>query len=64
MFVPYQQIKAFLVWDEVYVEADGDLVKQISKNKKVLGSIAGEFIGVSRLSYDFYLKLIPIAEES
>ena len=50
--------------DEVYVEADGDLVKQISKNKKVLGSIAGEFIGVSRLSYDFYLKLIPIAEES
>ena len=39
-------------------------MKQISKNKKVLGSIAGEFIGVSRLSYDFYLKLIPIAEES
>ena len=50
--------------DEVYVEADGDLVKQISKNKRVLGSIVGEFIGVSRLSYDFYLKLIPIAEES
>jgi len=50
--------------DEVYVEADGDSVKQISKNKKVLGSIVGEFIGVSRLSYDFYLKLIPIAEES
>ena len=43
--------------DEVYVEADGDLVKQISKDKKVLGSIVGEFIGVSRLSYDFYLKL-------
>ena len=50
--------------DEVYVEADGDSVKQISKNKKVLGSIVGEFIGVSRLSYDFYLKLIRIAEES
>ncbi|MFL2948573.1 MAG: phosphocholine cytidylyltransferase family protein [Nitrospinales bacterium] len=50
--------------DEVYVEADGDLVKKISKDKKVLGSIVGEFIGVSRLSYDFYLKLIPIAEES
>ena len=50
--------------DEVYVEADGDWVKQISKDKKVLGSIVGEFIGVSRLSYDFYLKLIPIAEES
>ena len=50
--------------DEVYVEADGDSVKQISKDKKVLGSIVGEFIGVSRLSYDFYLKLIPIAEES
>ena len=50
--------------DEVYVAADGDRVKQISKDKKVLGSIVGEFIGVSRLSYDFYLKLIPIAEES
>ena len=50
--------------DEVYVEADGAAVKQISKDKKVLGSIVGEFIGVSRLSYDFYLKLIPIAEES
>ena len=50
--------------DEVYVEADGDAVKQISKDKKVLGSIVGEFIGVSRLSYDFYLKLILIAEES
>ena len=50
--------------DEVYVEADGDWVKQISKDKKVLGSIEGEFIGVSRLSYDFYLKLIRIAEKS
>ena len=50
--------------DEVYVETDGDWVKQISKDKKVLGSIVGEFIGVSRLSYDFYLKLIRIAEES
>ena len=50
--------------DEVYVEADGDLVKKISKDKKVLGSIVGEIIGVSRLSYEFYLKLIPIAEES
>ncbi len=49
--------------DEVYVEADGDRVKQISKNKKVLDSIVGEFIGVSRLSYDFYLKLIQMAEE-
>ena len=50
--------------DEVYVAADGDRVKQISKDKTVLGSIVGEFIGVSRLSYDFYLKLIRIAEES
>ena len=50
--------------DEVYVEADGDWVKHISKDKKVLGSIVGEFIGVSRLSYDFYLKLIRIAEEN
>ena len=50
--------------DEVYVEADGDSVKQISKDKKVLGSIVGEFVGVTRLSFDFYLKLIRIAEEN
>jgi choline kinase len=49
--------------DEVYVGADDNWVKQISKNRKVLSSIVGEFIGVSKLSYDFYLKLIQIAEE-
>lgn len=49
--------------DEVYVGADDDWVKQISKDKKTLSSIAGEFIGVSKLSYGFYLKLIQVAEE-
>jgi len=49
--------------DEVYVGTDGDWVKQISKDKMVVGTIVGEFIGVSRLSYDFYLKLIQVAEE-
>ena len=49
--------------DEVYVGADGDWVKQISKDKKTLSSIIGEFIGISKLSYDFYLKLIQTAEE-
>jgi choline kinase len=50
--------------DEVYVGADGDWVKQISKDKKTLTSIVGEFIGVSKLSYEFYLKLLQTAEES
>jgi choline kinase len=49
--------------DEVCVGADGDWVKQISKNKKTLSSIVGEFVGVSKLSYEFYLKLIKTAEE-
>ena len=49
--------------DEVYVGADGDWVKQISKDKKTLSSIIGEFIGISKLSYDFFLKLIQTAEE-
>ena len=49
--------------DEVYVGADGDWVKQISKDKKTLSSIIGEFVGISKLSYDFYLKLIQTAEE-
>ena len=49
--------------DEVYVEADDNWVKQISKDRKALSSIVGEFIGISKLSYDFYLKLIQRAEE-
>ena len=49
--------------DEVYVGADDNWVKQISKDRKALSSIAGEFIGISKLSYDFYLKLIQRAEE-
>ena len=49
--------------DEVYVGAEDNWVKQISKDRKALSSIVGEFIGVSKLSYDFYLKLIQIAEE-
>ena len=49
--------------DEVYVGADDNWVKQISKDRKTLSSIVGEFIGMSKLSYDFYLKLIQRAEE-
>jgi choline kinase len=49
--------------DEVYVGVEDNWVKQISKNRNALSSIVGEFIGVSKLSYDFYLKLIRIAEE-
>ena len=49
--------------DEVYVGADDNWVKQISKDRKALSSIVGEFIGISKLSYDFYLKLIQRAEE-
>ena len=49
--------------DEVYVGADDNWVKQISKDRKTLSSIVGEFIGISKLSYDFYLKLIQRAEE-
>ena len=49
--------------DEVYVGAVDNRVKQISKDRKTLSSIVGEFIGISKLSYDFYLKLIQRAEE-
>ena len=49
--------------DEVYVEAEGDGVKGISKDRKSLGSIVGEFIGISRLSFDFYMSLVNKAEK-
>lgn len=50
--------------DEVYVGINGDdCVKQISKNRKELESVTGEFIGISRLSYDFYQIMIQVAED-
>ena len=49
--------------DEVYVEAEGDSVKRISKDRKILGSIVGEFVGISRISIDCYLSLVAKAEE-
>ena len=49
--------------DEVYVEAEGDRVKGISKDRKNLDSIVGEFIGISRLSFEFYMRLVKKAEE-
>ena len=49
--------------DEVYVEAEGDWVKKISKEKSYLNSVTGEFVGISRLSFDFYMNLIQKAEE-
>ena len=48
---------------EVYVEGEGDSVKGISKDRKVLGSIVGEFVGISRLSFDFYMSLVNKAEK-
>ncbi|MEK9627593.1 MAG: phosphocholine cytidylyltransferase family protein [Nitrospinota bacterium] len=50
--------------DEVYVQAEGKNVRQISKNRKTLDSIVGEFIGVSKLSYAFYLKMLQEAEKN
>ncbi|MBT5471957.1 MAG: phosphocholine cytidylyltransferase family protein [Nitrospina sp.] len=50
--------------DEVYVGGDGDRVKQISKDKKTVQSIFGEFIGISKLSYVLYQDMILIAEKN
>ncbi len=49
--------------DEVYVGGDDNSVKQISKDKKTVQSIVGEFIGISKLSYDLYQDMILIAED-
>ncbi len=49
--------------DEVFVEEERGFVKQISKNRDELNSIAGEYIGISRISHTLYKTLIETAEE-
>jgi len=45
------------------VTAEGDIVKKISKDKALLDLMVGEFVGISKISNDFYQFMIQIAED-
>ena len=49
--------------DEVFVTAEENIVKKISKNRASLDSMVGEFVGISKISNDFYKFMIQIAED-
>jgi len=49
--------------DEVFVTAEENIVKKISKDRTSLDSMVGEFVGISKISNDFYKYMIQIAED-
>ena len=49
--------------DEVFVTAEENIVKKISKDRASLDSMVGEFVGISKISNDFYKFMIQIAED-
>jgi 2-aminoethylphosphonate-pyruvate transaminase len=48
--------------DEVYVETIDERISHLSKNPDDLKSITGELVGISKISYDLYLRMIQTAE--
>ena len=49
--------------DEVFVSAEENVVKKISKDRASLDSMVGEFVGISKISNDFYKFMIQMAED-
>jgi len=49
--------------DEVFVSAEGNKVKNISKNRRSFNSPVGEFVGISKLSHDFYQLMVRKMED-
>jgi 2-aminoethylphosphonate-pyruvate transaminase len=49
--------------DEVYVEAAGDTIRAMSKDKSQLGAdIAGELVGITKVSHALFVRMIADAE--
>jgi 2-aminoethylphosphonate-pyruvate transaminase len=50
--------------DEVYVEAPDGYLKNMSKDKSQLGSVAGELVGISKISRGLFALMKHIAAEA
>lgn len=50
--------------DEVYVEAPDGLLRNMSKQRDQLASVAGELVGISRISAALYERMCAIAEQA
>ncbi len=49
--------------DEVYVEEVEGMVSKISKDSKCLENVAGEFVGISKISVSLFRKMIQAGQE-
>ena len=49
--------------DEVYIEAADGLLRNMSKQREKLASVAGELVGICRVSMDCYAQMNVYAEE-
>ena len=50
--------------DECYVEMESDNVIKMSKDKSELKKIDGEMLGISKLSFDYFKKIIDLKVEN
>ena len=49
--------------DEVYIGASGDVITHMSKDKTAVPNIVGELVGISKISYSLYQKIVEVSEE-
>ena len=49
--------------DEVYIEAPNGLLVNMSKDRTELGSVAGELVGITKISHDLYRLMNHLARE-
>jgi len=50
--------------DEVYVEAVGNRVTRISKNRDAINNSVGEYIGIAKISQQLYARLLQTADSN
>lgn len=48
--------------DEVFVETEKGLLKSLSKKRADLATVAGELVGISRVSLPLYQRMLAVAE--
>jgi len=48
--------------DEVFVETTGEKLLSMSKQRDALGSVAGELVGVTKISLPLYTTMLSLAE--